>query len=154
MFKEDTQGGGEQISDEQIKKMYRELCFTFHPDQGGDNDLMRETIEAYQKAKKGNPQDLIKIYKDWATSKGEIKSSLAEIKKELEDINKELFEDQKKDVFNRKIRTANPYLYLREKYLDLCSRYDIEPDEVWILDFVFDNGWLSEESYQEKKSKL
>jgi len=31
----------------EIKKTYRQACFKFHPDHGGNNDLMRTLTEAY-----------------------------------------------------------------------------------------------------------
>jgi DnaJ-class molecular chaperone len=41
-------GVTKQVSQEEIKKAYRDLCKLHHPDKGGDEDKFKEISEAYE----------------------------------------------------------------------------------------------------------
>jgi hypothetical protein len=66
----------EGLSQEQLKKLYRELSFKYHPDKGGNEDDFKKISVAYEKLKQGDRQTSQREYRQNSYSSG-AKSSYA-----------------------------------------------------------------------------
>jgi len=133
-------------------QMRAELARLFHPDvKGGkgsigtdSHELMIQLNSAYDQALKGNVIPLEQMFSDWATNARQeaatVQEKMAALLKEESD---RLFLEAKK----KGLKSVRAIHLLREHYSVLCSENNFSFDEEFLMKFLYDEGWIKEETF-------
>ena len=131
------------------RQMLQELAPIFHPDRGGDKKLMQDLNAAYELARrKGDSRQLRKIYREWTSDEAQKKEKIREA---MVKESGKLLEEIKKDPRNAPFYRED---YLRRVYSNLCKKNDLPPDNAFITQFLYDEGWINEKRYNECLEEL
>lgn len=134
---------------DETRKKFRALSKLFHPDSGGDHELMVALNRAYEQAEKGSTALLDNLYNEWTTDEGRKHRELQEqqarifrtVQQELEQLSLELFERTKK----QKVAWYEVVPQLKRKYIELCREHKLIVDQKFFRNFLYEQGWISEE---------
>ncbi len=129
------------------KDMYRELSRVFHADAGGEHDLMVELNLAYEKARKNDARELIKLYEEWASTK---KEEGVVTPKELLNILQKISDDSYEQSKKKRV-PLSPRFTMNKAYIEYYKKKGIvvDPIKKWsvIGKILLDDGWITEEEF-------
>ncbi|MDP1709423.1 MAG: hypothetical protein Q8L21_00865 [Candidatus Komeilibacteria bacterium] len=128
------------------RSMWAELSKLFHSDAGGETELMQELNLAYEAARDGDDTALKNMYHEWAVD------TKQEAVKNQETLLRRMKEESQR-VYNL-ARSAGRGLTgpgrLVVYYKELCEELGITPDKRFIVNFLYDEGWITKQEYSER----
>ncbi|MFH1979185.1 MAG: hypothetical protein ABII97_02290 [Patescibacteria group bacterium] len=138
------------------KQKFRRLAKLFHTDVGGDKALMIALNVAKEELENKKPEKLQALYKEWAGDKSEKdttrtkKEKIRLIEEDLLAFSNELFENIRSGNRGKSLLFAAGSI--RSEYYRLCEEAGVKRDREFIEQFLFDQGWITEENFAKGKN--